>query len=127
MTHPVLQCEERRRVAMNTADTSAFQEFCDPAMTYRHSSGVIDDLTQYIYKLESQQVKYSNVEFKELMVVVPAGGDKTLAIVMGSMFADVTRPTESVQIASHFQSTWTLADSTWKLIAVHGAPIARPS
>ena len=121
MTHPVLQCEENRRNAMNTTDLDAFWQFCDPAMIYRHSSGVVDTLEQYINKLETNQVRYSNVVFKDLQVIEPKGEDKTIALVMGHMFADVTKPTENIKLSSHFQTTWTLQGTTWKLLAVHSA------
>jgi len=123
MTHPILQCEEQRREAMNQTDLNAFRHFCDPAMTYRHSTGAVDDLTQYIHKLESNQVKYSNVEFKDMTVILPQSGDQKVALVMGHMFADVTKPTEKIKISSHFQTTWTLVGNEWKLLAVHSASI----
>jgi Domain of unknown function (DUF4440) len=123
MTHPVLNCEEQRRMAMNNTDLNAFRQFCDAQMTYRHSTGAVDDLAQYISKLETHQVKYSNVIFKDMSVIVPASGDKKVALVMGHMFADVTKPTENIKISSHFQTTWVLDGEQWKLLAVHSASI----
>ena len=85
MTHPVLNCEEQRRMAMNNTDLDAFRQFCDPAMIYRHSTGAIDDLTQYIGKLESKQVKYSNVVFKDMSVIVPESGDICLQMLQSQL------------------------------------------
>ena len=123
MTHPVLNCEEQRRMAMNNTDLNAFRQFCDPSMIYRHSTGAVDDLTQYISKLETNHVKYSNVVFKDMSVILPESGDKKVALVMGHMFADVTKPTENIKISSHFQTTWVLDGQQWKLLAVHSASI----
>ena len=123
MTHPVLNCEEQRRMAMNNTDLNAFRQFCDPSMIYRHSTGAVDDLTQYISKLETNQVKYSNVVFKDMSVILPESGDNKVALVMGHMFADVTKPTENIKISSHFQTTWVLDGQQWKLLAVHSASI----
>ena len=50
MTHPVLQFEELRKNAMNTGDVESFRELFDPAMIYRHSSGVVDNVTSYLEK-----------------------------------------------------------------------------
>ena len=53
MTHPVLQFEELRKNAMNTGDVESFRELFDPAMIYRHSSGVVDsDLAPSWFGLE---------------------------------------------------------------------------
>ena len=58
MTHPVLQFEELRKNAMNTGDVESFRELFDPAMIYRHSSGVVDNVTSYLEKLISKKVAY---------------------------------------------------------------------
>ena len=121
MTHPVLQYEEKRRAAMDTTDLDALRQICDPAMIYRHSTGAVDDLTQYIGKLETKQVKYSNVVFKDMTVILPQLGQANVVLVMGHMFADVTKPTENIKISSHFQTTWTQIGNEWKLLSVHSA------
>jgi hypothetical protein len=121
MTHPVLKFEEMRREAMNNTDLVILKQLCDPKMIYRHSTGAIDNLTEYLQKLETKQVKYSNVEFKDMTVISPALGDHKIALVMGHMFADVTKPTENIKISSHFQTTWTQIGNEWKLLSVHSA------
>jgi hypothetical protein len=123
MTHPVLQFEEMRREAMNHTDLATLKKLCDPKMIYRHSTGAIDDLTQYLEKLETNQVKYSNVVFQDMTVISPALGDHKIAVVMGHMFADVTKPTENIKIRSHFQTVWTQIGNEWKLLTVHSASI----
>ena len=121
MTHPVMQFEEMRREAMNNTDLVILKQLCDPKMIYRHSTGAIDNLTEYLQKLETKQVKYSNVEFKDMTVISPALGDHKIVLVMGHMFADVTKPTENIKISSHFQTTWTQIGNEWKLLSVHSA------
>jgi hypothetical protein len=108
MTHPVLKFEEMRREAMNNTDLVTLKQLCDPKLIY-------------LQKLETKQVKYSNVEFKDMTVISPALGDHKIALVMGHMFADVTKPTENIKISSHFQTTWTQIGNEWKLLSVHSA------
>jgi predicted S18 family serine protease len=121
MTHPVLQCEEIRREAMNTSNTDAFRQFCDPAMIYRHSTGAVDDLNEYIHKIESKQVKYTNVVFEDMTVILPQNNEQKTALVMGHMYAEAIKPTETIHIRSHFQTTWLQVGDQWKLLAVHSA------
>ena len=60
-----------------------------------------------------------------MTVILPQSGDQKVALVMGHMFADVTKPTENIKISSHFQTTWTLLGNEWKLLAVHSASIGK--
>ena len=123
MTHPVLQFEELRKNAMNTGDVESFRELFDPAMIYRHSTGVVDNVHSYLEKLISKKVAYSNVTFSDVTVITPEGSHQSIALVMGLMRADVMRATGPDKIQSHYQATWHQVGSAWKLLAIHGAPI----
>ena len=122
MSHPVLAFEEKRRNAMNTSDLAAFQQLCDPAMIYRHGSGVEDTLTTYLDKLEKKLVTYSNVQMTNLRVIIPHTPNQDIALIMGTMQADVLRIDQPDKISSHYQSTWVKSNDAWRLLAVHGSP-----
>jgi hypothetical protein len=123
MTHPVLQLEEKRRLAMEAADLEVLKELCDPAMIYRHGTGGVDDLDAYLGKLETKDAIYSNVRFENLSVITPNQNHHLLAVVMGNMFADIMRTNGPGKVKSHFQTTWHFVDGHWKLLAVHSAPV----
>ena len=69
MTHSVLQCEELRKNAMNTGDVESFRELFDPAMIYRHSSGVVDNVTSYLEKLYQNYAKITKIRKKIHLII----------------------------------------------------------
>ena len=123
MTHPVIELEEKRRLSLGLADVATLKSLCDPAMIYRHGTGVEDNLESYLKKFETKQAIYANVVFENLQVITPASTNEQLAIVMGHMYADITRPSGPAKVKSHFQTTWHHSDGQWKLLAVHSAPL----
>ena len=59
----VRTAEKKRFQSLIDQDYKIFEDLCDPALIYVHSSAKIDDLNSYMKKLDNQYYVYQTIDY----------------------------------------------------------------
>ncbi|PNK59488.1 nuclear transport factor 2 family protein [Psychrobacter sp. FDAARGOS_221] len=63
MKQMINELEQQRFDYLINKQYDQFEKLCDPQLRYVHSSGKIDDLTSYMYKLRHGYYNYQDIRF----------------------------------------------------------------
>lgn len=110
----VSQASEKLRLAMISGDKTILESLILPELTYGHSSGHIDNATEFVEKLVSKQSNFLTIENTNQSIQIV---DKT-AIVRNHLYgktADLGKEPGEVNLDILY--VWSKTKSGWKLLA----------
>lgn len=110
----VANVSEKLRLAMISGDKAVLESLILPELTYGHSSGHIDNATEFVEKLVSKKSNFLNIENTNQSIQVV---DKT-AIVRNHLFAktdDLGKGLGEVDLDILY--VWQNTKNGWKLLA----------
>lgn len=115
----VKKAEQNRFQALINQDYVAFQNFCDPALTYVHSSARVDTLQSYMDKLENQFYIYQTIDYKIENIVEYSDS----LLVFGVFEASLLLQGAPMQLKNRTLSVWNKTTDAVKLFAYQPTPI----
>lgn len=115
----VKKAEQNRFQALINQDYVAFQNFCDPALTYVRSSARVDTLQSYMDKLENQFYIYQTIDYKIENVVEYSDS----LLVFGVFEASLLLQGAPMQLKNRTLSVWNKTTDAVKLFAYQPTPI----
>ena len=115
----VRKLEEQRYAAMLTGDVAALEKLLDDALTYTHSSGVVDTKASYIGGVRDKVWEYKNIARENERVVIR--GD--CGLVFGRLRIDLNVRGTAKKVDSNALAVWVEDGGQTRLVAVHSAGI----
>ncbi|MDQ9022052.1 nuclear transport factor 2 family protein [Acinetobacter sichuanensis] len=115
----VEKAEQDRFQALIDQDYAAFKTYCDPALTYVHSSARVDTLQSYMDKLENQFYVYQNIDYKIENIVEYSDS----LLVFGVFEASLLLQGAPMQLKNRTLSVWNKTINAVKLFAYQPTPI----
>ena len=116
----VRELEEQRYRAMLSADLATLDRLLDDALTYTHSSGVIDTKASYMAGVRDKVWEYKNIARENERVIVR--GD--CALVFCRLRIDVSVRGTPKKVDSNALAVWIQDGHQCRLLAVHSSPVA---
>jgi hypothetical protein len=113
----VSELEEQRYRAMLAADVAALDRLLDEALTYTHSSGVVDTKASYLAGVRDKVWEYKHIARANERIVVR--GD--CALVFCRLSIDVLVRGAQRKVESNALAFWVLDGGRCRLLAVHSA------
>jgi hypothetical protein len=110
--------EEQRYRAMIAADIAALGRLLDDALTYTHSSGVIDTKASYLAGIRDKVWEYKNISRENERVVVRG----TAALVFCRLRIDLLVRGTPRRVESNALAVWAGDGQDCRLLAVHSSP-----
>lgn len=115
----VQELEEQRYAAMLAADVATLDKLLDDALTYTHSSGVVDTKAIYIGGVRDKVWEYKAIS-RENERVVTRGG---CGLVFCRLRIDLLVRGAPKKIDSNALAVWVQDGEQTRLVAVHSAGI----
>lgn len=112
--------EERRYAAMRAADVATLASLLDDALTYTHSSGVVDTKTSYLAGLRDGAWSYKSIVRENERVVIRAG----CGLVFCRLRMDLDVRGTPRKVDSNALAVWVDGAGEPRLLAVHSSPVA---
>jgi len=106
--------EQKWVAAVRANDIAALEKIMSPDIVYAHSTGIVENRSQYLAKLKSGDQKYSNIEFGEIKTFDLGQAQVVSAVVR------MTGATKGVPFDNKLQilHVWSKAkDGTMQLVA----------
>ena len=116
----VRDLEEQRYRAMLGADLATLDRLLDGALTYTHSSGVVDTKASYLAGIRDKVWEYRNIARQNERVVVR--GDT--ALVFCRLRIDLLVKGAPKKVESNALAVWVRDSGQCRLVAVHSAAVA---
>ena len=116
----IRELEEQRYAAMLAADGAALEELLDDALTYTHSSGVVDTKASYIGGVRDKVWEYKNIARENERVVIRGG----CGLVFCRLKIDLNVRGTPKKVDSNALAVWVEDNGQTRLVAVHSAGIA---
>ena len=110
--------EEQRYTAMLAGDVAALEKLLDDALTYTHSSGVVDTKASYIAGVRDKVWEYKTIARENERVVIRGG----CGLVFCRLKIDLVRGTAK-KVDSNALAVWVEDGGRTRLVAVHSAGI----
>ena len=125
-TANLIRAIERRRCnAMIAGDLEILDIILDPALTFCHATGAIDDKQGYLDKLSAGRINYKTIEWSEEQFT--SLGD--CVIMIGRMRTDVEVAGTRKQLDNRVTTVWTRCwensqqNQPWRLVTFQSTPI----
>jgi hypothetical protein len=112
--------EEQRYRAMLGADLATLDRLLDEALTYTHSSGVVDTKASYLAGIRDKVWAYKNISRENERVVVR--GDTGL--VFCRLHIDLLVKGAPKKVESNALAVWVRDEGQCRLVAVQSAAVA---
>jgi ketosteroid isomerase-like protein len=119
----ISELEDRRCKAMVEKDLDALGALLDDAMSYTHSSAVVDTKSSYIDAIRSGKFDYKRIERRDTEISVR--GD--LAIVTGGAHIDVAVNGADRTLNLRYSNVWIKTPQGWKFALWHACRVAEPA
>ena len=116
----ILQLEEQRYAAMVHADVEALERLLDPALTYTHSSGVIDTKASYIAGVRDKVWEYQHIVRENERVVLRGNA----ALVFCRLRIDLRVRGMPRKVDSNALAVWVEEGGQCRLLAVQSCAVA---
>ncbi len=116
----VRDLEEQRYRAMLGADLATLDRLLDDALTYTHSSGVIDTKASYMAGVRDKVWEYKNISRENERVVVRGSS----ALVFCRLRIDLLVRGAPRKVESNALAVWAGDGHHYRLLAVHSSPVA---
>lgn len=118
--YQVRELEEQRYRAMLAADLATLERLLDDALTYTHSSGVIDTKASYMAGIGDKVWEYKNIARENERVVVRGNS----ALVFCRLRIDLLVRGAPRKVESNALAIWVQDAQHCRLLAVHSSPVA---
>ena len=112
--------EEQRYRAMLGADLATLDQLFDEALTYTHSSGVIDTKSSYLAGVRDKLWEYKNIARENERVVLRSNA----ALVFCRLRIDVVVRGAPRKVDSNALAVWVREGQQTRLLAVHSSGVA---
>jgi ketosteroid isomerase-like protein len=109
---------EQLRKAMVDGDSVMLDKLASADLIYRHSSGHIDDKTEFVHKLASGQSDFVSIVLSEQKVSVT---NKKTAIVYHTLEAKTNDGGKPGDVHLYVMLVWQKQQGSWKLVARQAA------
>jgi hypothetical protein len=116
----VRDLEEQRYRAMLGADLVTLDRLLDDALTYTHSSGVVDTKASYMAGIRDKVWEYKNISRENERVVVRGNS----ALVFCRLRIDLRVRGAARTVESNALAVWVGDGQQCRLLAVHSSPVA---
>ena len=116
----IRQLEEQRYAAMLAGDVAALDKLLDDALTYTHSSGVVDTKAGYIGGVRDKVWEYKNIARENERIVIRGG----CGLVFCRLKIDLNVRGAPKKVDSNALAVWVEDGGQTRLVAVHSAGIA---
>src|SRR5262249_11924892 len=107
--------EEQRYRAMLDADLGALDRLLDDALTYTHSSGVIDTKSSYLAGIRDKVWEYKSISREDERVIVRGA----CALVLCRLRIDLLVRGAPRKVESNALAVWVRDGQNCRLLAVH--------
>ena len=115
----VCELEEQRYRAMVAADLAALDRLLDEALTYTHSSGVVDTKASYLAGIRDKVWEYKKIARENERVVVRG----SVALVFCRLRIDLLVRSAPKKVESNALAVWVADAGQCRLVAVHSAGV----
>jgi hypothetical protein len=115
----VRDLEEQRYRAMLAADGATLDRLLDDALTYTHSSGVIDTKASYLGGVRDKVWEYRHIARENERVIIR--GD--CALVFSRLRIDLLVRGAPRKVESNALAVWVGDGQQCRLLAVHSSPV----
>lgn len=115
----VQKLEEQRYAAMLAADVATLDKLLDDALTYMHSSGVVDTKASYIAGVRDKVWEYKAISRENERVVIRS----SCALVFCRLQIDLLVRGAPKKVDSNALAVWVQDGEQTRLVAVHSAGI----
>jgi hypothetical protein len=119
MAHQLRELEDQRYAAMLAGDAATLEALFDDALTYTHSSGVVDTKASYIAGVRDQLWAYKDITRENERVVVRGN----CGLVFCRLKIDLTVRGVPRKVDSNALAVWVEAGGALRLAAVHSAGV----
>jgi hypothetical protein len=119
MAHQLRELEDQRYAAMLAGDAATLEALFDDALTYTHSSGVVDTKASYIAGVRDQLWAYKEITRENERVVVRGN----CGLVFCRLKIDLTVRGVPRKVDSNALAVWVEAGGALRLAAVHSAGV----
>ena len=99
---PALAAQDARFAALLKADTAYLEGALDPSLTYQHSTGLLQNKTEFIASIRDGAFQYKGLEILERRVRVFG----TVAIVTGLVRMQVVSGGQSADVKARFTDVY---------------------
>ena len=111
--------EEQRYAAMLAGDVATLEKLLDDALTYTHSSGVVDTKASYIAGVRDKVWEYKTIARDDERVVIRGG----CGLAFCRLRIDLNVRGASKKVDSNALAVWVEDGGQTRLVAVHSAGI----
>lgn len=115
----IRQLEAQRYAAMLAGDVAALEELLDDALTYTHSSGVVDTKVSYIAGVRDKVWEYKTIARENERIVIRGG----CGLVFCRLKIDLNVRGTGKKVDSNALAMWVEDGGRTRLVAVHSAGI----
>jgi hypothetical protein len=115
----VRDLEEQRYRAMLAADVATLDRLLDDALTYTHSSGVVDTKASYLAGVRDELWEYKSIARENERVVVRGHA----ALVFCRLRIDLLVRGAPRKVESNALAVWAGDGQQCRLLAVHSSPV----
>lgn len=115
----IRELEEQRYAAMLAGDVATLEELLDDALTYTHSSGVVDTKASYIAGVRDKVWAYKTIARENERVVIRGGS----GLVFCRLKIDLNVRGAAKKVDSNALAVWVEDGGRTRLVAVHSAGI----
>ena len=115
----IRELEEQRYAAMLAGDVATLEELLDDALTYTHSSGVVDTKASYIAGVRDKVWEYKTIARENERVVIRGG----CGLVFCRLKIDLNVRGAPKKVDSNALAVWVEDGGRTRLVAVHSAGI----
>jgi hypothetical protein len=119
MAHQLRELEDPRYAAMLAGDAATLEALFDDALTYTHSSGVVDTKASYIAGVRDQLWAYKDITRENERVVVRGN----CGLVFCRLKIDLNVRGVPRKVDSNALAVWVEAGGALRLVAVHSAGV----
>jgi hypothetical protein len=116
----IRELEDRRYAAMVAGDAATLDRLLDDALTYTHSSGVVDTKASYIAGVRDKVWEYKTIVREGERVVLRG----TTALVFCRLRIDLLVRGKERKVDANVLDVWVRDGQEWRVLAVHSSPVA---
>ncbi len=115
----ILGLEKQRYAAMLKGDAAALEALFDDALTYTHSSGVVDTKDSYLAGMRDKVWEYKEITRENERVVIRGG----CGLVFCRLRIDLNVSGTPRKVDSNALAVWVETGGARRLVAVHSAGV----
>jgi hypothetical protein len=118
----VRELEAQRYGAMLSGDVETLERLLDDAVTYTHSSGVVDTKASYLLGVRDKAWEYTSIARENERAIIRGN----CALVFCRLHIDLLVRGVPKKVVSNALAVWVHESGQCRLLAVHSSPAAGP-